>query len=170
MENSIQLEWKEYKVDVNKIHSYFKFSLSNNYDGLICNSEFIKVMFKSNCLSDDNDIVNIYWNSITSTTFNPTMQEIVTNKINDAIAFGNQLIIAASVENVLLGITQAGKTKEVSDFLNNMQVYLRSGSLYAAIDEINNLLESDLPSELSTYVSIARLNEYKTKIRTFLGI
>lgn len=170
MNYAITLDWKEFNVDLPKIRAYLKAHLSSNHDGLVCDPSNLYVMFKSDISDDDISAVNSYWSSISSSTFNPTAQEIVTGKINDSIVFGNKVIIQAAVENVLLGITQAGKTKEVSDFLSNLQTYLRSGSLYAAIVEIDTLVAGDIPSEISTWVNTTRLNQYKTQIQAYLGI
>lgn len=169
MENSVVLDWKVFQVDLLKVRQYFKINLSSNYNGLICDENHLYVAFTEEYSSGDEDIVNAYWNSISSNSFNPTIQEIVTLKINNAIVFGESLIVQAAVENVLLGITQANKTKEVSDYLSNLQMYLRSGSLYAAITEINNLKNAGLPSELSPWVTTARLNAYITQIQAFLS-
>lgn len=167
---SIALAWLSFKVDVDKINTYLKSILSSNYDGIVCNETSINLMFLNQYSEDDSTKAVTYWNSLTSTSFNPTLTDIATAKINDAIGFGNEMIVQASVENVLLGITQAGKTKDVSDYLSNMQQYLRAGSLYAAIDEINSLMSQDIPSSISPFITLARLTSYKNKIQTYLEI
>lgn len=166
---TIEFGWKDFPVKVDKINTYFRSTLSSNYDGVRCNPDLMIIDFLDTISDADTAAVTNYWNSLTSTSFNPTTQDIVTAKINDAIVFGNQIIIQAAVENVLLGITQAGKTKEVSDFLDNLQMYLRSGSLYAAITEIDTLVAGDIPSDITTWVNVDRLNQYKTQINTYLG-
>lgn len=166
---TIELQWKEFPVNLDKVSIHFRTALSTNFDGIRCNSELMILDFKEDYSEADETLVNTYWNSLNSNSFNPTMQEIVFSKINDAIVFGNQMIIQAAVENVLLGITQAGKTKDVSDFLSNLQTYLRSGSLYAAMAEIDTLKAGEIPADLSTWVNVTRLNNYKTQIQTFLS-
>lgn len=170
MEYSIILDWKNFNVNLSKVRIYFKSHLSSNHDGLICDPDNLYVIFKSEISQEDINVVNNYWSNISLSTFNPTMQEIVTGKINDSIVFGNNMIIQAAVENVLLGITQLNKTKEVSDYLSNLQMYLRSGSLYAAINEIEVLKTAGLPSELSPFITETRLNTYKAQIQTYLGL
>lgn len=165
----IQLEWKTFTVNVDKVNIYFRASLSSNYNGIRCDSECMLVDFKEDYSDADALVISTYWNALTSTSFNPTIQEIVFGKINNAIVFGNQMIIQAAVENVLLGITQAGKTKDVSDYLDNLQMYLRSGSLYAALSEIDGLNAAGLPSELSPWVTTVRLASYKAQIIAFLA-
>lgn len=168
---SIVLPWKNFKVDLEKVRAYLKSTLSSNYDGLLCDEASLRVIFKTDYSDDDFSKVNAYWDVITLSTFNPTSQEIVTSKIIAAITFGNNMIVQAAVENVLLGITQANKTKDVSDYLERLQLYLRTGSLYAALQEINSLLaDSNRASlNLSPFVTDDRLNAYKASITTFLG-
>lgn len=165
----IRLEWKEFPVNLEKVNTHFRSTLSSNFDGLRCDSENMNVDFKEDYSEDDETLVSNYWASINSHSFDITIQEIVFSKINDAIVFGNRMIVQAAVENVLLGITQAGKTKDVSDYLSNLQMYLRSGSLYAAISEIDTLKAGSIPSGLSPWVTSARLDTYKTQIQAFLS-
>lgn len=169
MDYSITLPWKNFNVNLAKVRSYLKSHLSSNHDGLVCDPENLYVVFKTEISQPDTDVVSNYWDTITAATFNPTMQEIVTSNINNAIVFGNNMIIQAAVENVMLGITQVNKTKEVSDFLSNLQMYLRSGSLFAALNEIEILKDNNIPNELSPFVTIDRLNAYKAQIQTYLG-
>lgn len=165
----IQLDWKTFTVNVDKVNIRFRAALSSNYNGIRCDDSCMILDFKEDVSDADIAIVNTYWASLTPTSFNPTIQEIVFSKINDAIVFGNQMIIQAAVENVLLGITQAGKTKDVSDFLSDLQTYLRSGSLYAALYEIDTLKAGTIPSDLSTWVNVTRLDSYKAQIQAFLA-
>lgn len=101
---------------------------------------------------------------------NPTIQQIIDMKIENSINFGLSIIKSAATSNVLAGITTAGKTREVSDFLSNVERYLRSGSLYAAIAEIDDLIAAEIPPDISTWVSVERLTAVKVKIKEFLGI
>lgn len=93
------------------------------------------------------------------------VQQVIINSIN----FGNQTIIDFATENVLMGITQVNKTKEVSDYLSDMTRYIQTGSLYEVINEINRLILAGIPVELSPFVTENRLNEFKQKIQEFLA-
>lgn len=99
-----------------------------------------------------------------------TLQEIIQRKIAAAIQFGNQFIVDAATENVIQGITQAGKTKEVSDFLSAIVRYLREGSLYAALAEIDFLVANGIPEGISPWVTVDKLQAAKIRIQIFLGI
>lgn len=165
----ISLEWKEFSVNLDKINIHFKASLSSNYDGLVCDENTILVMFKETIEEADSDIVTQYWDNIIAANFLPTLNEIVTGKINEASIFGNSVIAQAIVENVLMGITQAGKTKQIADLFNSLQYYLKTGSLYAAITEIERIISDDLDPTLSPFVTEERLNSYKIKIEEYIN-
>lgn len=100
----------------------------------------------------------------------PTLQQIITRKIQTSIEFGEQIVLEATVGNVAMGITQAGKTKQASDFLARLQRYLKQGSLYAACEEIDTLIANGIPEELSPFITNERLTDTKLRIQKFLGI
>lgn len=168
MQYVITLEWKSFQVKVDKIRAYFKTILSSNYDGLICNVENIQIVFFSEISQDDQNAVDAYWEDISSSTFNPTMQEIIESKIKAAIIFGDQMIVDAATENVIQGITQAGKTKVISDYLKNLVRYLREGSLYAAVAELDRLAEEGIPDDMAPWITTVKIATAKTKILRFL--
>jgi hypothetical protein len=95
-------------------------------------------------------------------------QEVVRNVIINAMSFGNSLIVEFATENVLMGITQAGKTKAVSDLLSDVMRYAMSGSLYEVINEVDRLLQAGLPAELEPFISTSRLTSFRQKIVTYL--
>lgn len=165
----ISLEWKQFYVDLAKVHKYFKTNLSQNYDGLLCDDLFMIVKFHDEVSNEDSMLVFNYWDSVTIETFQPTLEEIINLKINEARIFGNEIIIKAAVENVTMGITQAGKTKEVADLFANLQYYLTTGSLHAGVAEIQRIINLGLDPELEPFVTEERLLSYKTKIEEFLN-
>lgn len=89
-----------------------------------------------------------------------------------ARTFGDALIIQTAMENIAMGITQAGKTRAVADYTQKLQNYLSSGSLYAAIEELDSMIDDvNRPSlELSPYITTERLNAAKNQIKVYLGI
>lgn len=99
-----------------------------------------------------------------------TSQEQVQVMIRNAEAFGDQLIEQFKIENILMGITVADKAKAVSDYCHKLNHYLSTGSLYAAMDEIDALQLTVALSGLSPFVTSARLSSYKTQIQSYLGI
>lgn len=87
--------------------------------------------------------------------------------IRAAIEFGQELLIQFSTENVILGITADGMTKTVRQAMTEIILALQTGSLYDAIDEIDNI---PAESKDGKYITDERLQEYKTKIEEYLGV
>lgn len=86
--------------------------------------------------------------------------------VRQAIAFGQNLLVEFSSENIIMGITQDGMTKQVRQAMSEIILAIQTGSLYDAIDEIDLI-----PAEAKDgkYITDARLQEYKTKIQNYLG-
>lgn len=99
-----------------------------------------------------------------------TTSESVDIIINNAVDFGLNTISQFRKENVLMGITQAGKTGAVTDYLHKLIHYTITGSLYQAVSEIDRLLLEGLPEELEPFITEVRLLDYKNKINTYLGV
>lgn len=98
------------------------------------------------------------------------MEAVIKLKIQSAILFGQKLLDDFATENVLAGITQAGKTGAVSDTLHKLSHYVGSGSLYEALNEIARLIVNGLDPNLAPFVTVARLTDYSNRIRQYLGI
>jgi hypothetical protein len=71
-------------------------------------------------------------------------------------------------ENVMMGITQAGKTKEVANYLTDVARHIQTGSLYEVINEIDRLKIEGLPQDLSPFITETRLDRFKQKILDYL--
>lgn len=82
-----------------------------------------------------------------------------------AIQFGQKLSSEFIAENIMLGITQANKTKEVRNALNEVFNALQTGSLYDAIDEAKAVVYRD-----NVFITDARLISFINKIETYLGL
>lgn len=98
-----------------------------------------------------------------------TTREMVELKVRNSIRFGEDIIINVTIDNVLAGITASGKTRDVSLYLTNVRSHLRSGSLYAAIDEINLMVSQGIPSNLSPFVTETKLLTNKALIETYIS-
>lgn len=94
--------------------------------------------------------------------------QVARTLINEAMLFGNELIITFAYENVLMGITQNNKTKAVADYLANLIRYTQTGSLYEVINEIDRLINEGLPVELEPYITETRLLNFRQKILDYL--
>lgn len=166
----ITLNWKSFNVNVSRLRDKLKTLLSSNFDGIVCDQESLTIMFVSPPTEAEIETVTNYWNNLTEADLALTPIEIATSRLNDAISFGSVLRREISAENIAMGITVYNKTTEVSDYLDKAQRYLREGSLYAVIREIDSLVAAGVPSDLSPFVTEARLLATKQKIQTFLGI
>lgn len=100
----------------------------------------------------------------------PTLAQVISSKLQSASDFGAQIIFDAKVGNVAQGITQAGKTKEVSDYLHDIGRYLNEGSLYAAVAALEEMALAEIPQNVQPFVTAERLTATKNKIQDFLGI
>jgi hypothetical protein len=101
----------------------------------------------------------------------PTIN-LVAGSIQQAVQFGQTLIFKFAAQNVLNGITQSGKTIAVAQYLQTLGFYLNSGSLYAAITEIQNLLAdtSSTKASLAPFVTNDALYAYLNSIQQYLQI
>lgn len=109
----------------------------------------------------EQDIINI----VNTHSYNSQILKVV----QKAIKFGNDLIISFATENVIMGITQTGKTKAVADYLADMMRYAQSGSLYEVMAEVDRLIASGIPQELAPFVTEARLTQFKQKVLAYLN-
>jgi len=166
---------KEFQINPTKLDARFKAITSSNYDGIFNDGNSFLVMWKSTPSNQDLAVIENYWNSLTEQVYNaPTAAETqayYAAKLIAATNFGMAMIVEVALSNISMGITQAGKTRAVSDYTAKLQGYLRTGSLYAAIEEIQDL-RNDLTRPLlglSPFITDARLDEYKAKIQAFLA-
>lgn len=105
--------------------------------------------------------------AITAHTGALSPQEQVAITLKNAQNFGSQLLQEFTIENILLGITQAGMTNQVRKVCANVVSALQTGSLYDAIYEAKHI-----PPEGKdvTFITDARLLAFVNKIETYLGI
>jgi hypothetical protein len=94
-------------------------------------------------------------------------QAYIESVIGSAIAFGSSLVKSFAAQNVLLGITQAGKTNEVRNKMSGVLSALQTGSLYDAIAQAKAIDEADYDS---TFITAPRLLNFVNKLETYLGI
>lgn len=90
--------------------------------------------------------------------------------IENAMTFGHDMMVEFATENVMMGITQAGKTRDVSTLLADVAVYLNTGSLYEVVAEIERIKANGISGDLAPFVTVARLDAFKLKITNYLGL
>lgn len=110
----------------------------------------------------------VYMQSIVDTHVHPGKAQVLPI-IKAARAFGETLMEDFATENVLMGITQAGKTGAASDFLANIARNISTGSLYEVVKEIDRKVLLGLPSDLSPFITEARMILIKNKIMEYLS-
>jgi len=95
------------------------------------------------------------------------VQTLIESAVISAREFGMHLMVTFAAENILLGITQEGKTGEVLTKMAGVMPALQAGSLYEAI----NQLRAIPPEQYDTkYVTAARLLSAVNKIETYLEL
>lgn len=102
----------------------------------------------------------------------PSISEIIDASLANAEKEGKRLIQKFKKENVLSGITQMNKTKEVSDYLHWMNHYLEQGSLYAAIQQVDIYIQDQNRAnlQLEPFVTDEVLTGYKHELQDYLNI
>lgn len=117
--------------------------------------------------ADLQDIVSAHENTATA-------EQISRQKLRAAKRFAQGLTEEFTVENISLGITQAGKTRAVGDMMKEISFWMETGSLYEAMGSINALIAkiedpSDSTEEIDPFITIQRLNWFKPQIQSFLS-
>lgn len=92
-----------------------------------------------------------------------TMFEI---KIQRAILGFNDMMIKYVASNVILGITQQGKTQLIADTLKDVQRYGQSGSLYAAISALQRI---PLTPEMDPFLNQKVINDLIAQTQNVLA-
>lgn len=87
--------------------------------------------------------------------------------LEPAKRFGESVIAKFVAENILMGITQSGKTEAVGVVLRDVNYWLATGSLYSAYNAIS-ALQQNLDPSLAPFVTEERLNTYKNEIYAYL--
>jgi len=87
--------------------------------------------------------------------------------VSAAMVFGQQMLIRVAAENVRLGITQAGKTRQVRETLGDIVLCLLTGSLYDAMSLVR-AIPADKKDD--TFITDARLLSFINEIEAFLGM
>lgn len=98
--------------------------------------------------------------------------QIYTAVIQSAMAFGQALSVQLAVSNIMMGITQAGKSQALLAYTADLYHAVTTGSLYVAIDIINTMIADTGPekSNLSPFITNTNLTFYKNQIQDFLNL
>ena len=94
---------------------------------------------------------------------------IQANVLEPAVAFCERIAKRFTAENIVMGITQAGKTELIGETLRDLSYWTSTGSLYCALGEIQKLKTTFTP-EMSPFITLARLVSFENQIRQYLGL
>lgn len=104
----------------------------------------------------------ILYNTVNSHTPPPQNFAAVQTRVQQAIQFGQSLMLNYATQNIMRGIT-VEQVDAVADKLSSVQMLLNTGSLYAALNQIENLQ----PDE---WIRQQDIDYFTQQIRNFLGI
>lgn len=90
----------------------------------------------------------------------------VDKKVKKAIKSVNDLINRFCSENIVLGITQQGKTKLIADTFKDVFYYAQTGSLYECLSALNAIV---ITQEMAPFITEERINNIKTQINDVLN-
>ena len=108
-----------------------------------------------------------YQSEYNTFTYSINIRRTVDKNVTRAIVFGQNLVKDFAVENVMMGITQSGKTNQVRKATQEVISALSTGSLYDAIHEARQIPQEQKDD---TFVTDARLLVFINKIESFLGL
>ncbi len=149
--------------------------LSNSSNGILMNGQF-------NILTADVQLIYAALCTLVadSSTYFPavvngqamTATQATEAAIQAAMQFGQNLILEFAAANVLAGITQAGQTQAVLDYTSNLTTCLTTGSLYAAIGDIEAMISdtSTTKANLSPFITNNILYNYLNQVQTYMGL
>jgi len=118
--------------------------------------------------SDGIDEINIYVADFSNSI---TAEQSIINALTSAKMFGNEIIQEIAVENIMLGITQAGQTGAFMDLTEKILTCLSTGSLYEALVRIGQITPiSDTENPMYPFANASRLASFSSKISSYLGV
>jgi hypothetical protein len=94
----------------------------------------------------------------------PTEQQIIEAEIQVCIDGFNAIMVSYAAQNVLAGITAAGKTALIADTLSTVMQYGQSGSLTAAITALEAVTLTDEMSPFLTSAIVTSLVAQATAV------
>lgn len=137
----IKLEWKTFQVNLEKINIYLKDTIGSNYDGLVCDENNLKVMFKTNFSEDDTTTINSYWDAATEETFQPTSTEVATLSLQQRMDWGQNVIMQFRIYT--LGISDEEGMSMLGNLMD-VKMCLELGMLSAAAYLLSNKDANDV--------------------------
>lgn len=180
----IKLAWKSFDLDLELL----KRDLSNLYDtfdGLFATRNFLNLCFTEEVSEDlKNNIVQFY-SLINESTWQSEKQSKYTKLLGDqAQLFGQNLMSKFRGDNILMGITQAGKSGALLSVMSeridinqdgfpiSLKESIETGTLYEAIKLVEYHIQKAQNGNydgLAPFLNEERLLKFKTDILEYLG-
>jgi hypothetical protein len=153
--------------DISKLHDFLKVRLlSCGFLGIVTEDYSSYVLSETELSQEELDIISSLSEEVIILA-TETQEDRIKSVVRRAIDFGNSLTLDFATENVMLGITQAGKTKLIADTCQQAFYYLSTGSLYEARTEMLAIVVTE---EMAPFLTTARRLAFVNKIETYLGI
>jgi type II secretory ATPase GspE/PulE/Tfp pilus assembly ATPase PilB-like protein len=89
------------------------------------------------------------------------LKKIGMQKVEQSKQLFQQIVNEFAGENVIMGITQSGKTKLISDALEKVIEHGNNGSLIEAYKEIEKV---EITAQMSPFLTKTRKHEFKNKL------
>jgi hypothetical protein len=153
--------------------------LSTIYSHLYAKGDKLDLHFKVNLNQAAVDKASLLVNNFVEVSVREQLRDYIDNRVRP---FVDEMMLDILAENIESGITQAGKTNDVLGFFNNPvllsgNIYpislaqaLDTGSLYSALQLLDHYIANSGEFEtLAPYVTVVRLQSWKSKIITFLA-
>lgn len=155
------LMWKPFHIDVEQVRAFFKSSLGENYNGLICDEISLQVMFKAEPSEGEEQLIDNYWNSITEETFAHGIQVPAEEIALLCMRFGRKLMAEIAVEPTVLALNPS-ELAQLIDRMTSLHMMLLSGALPAFLAAMQTV-------ETDAIITTEMVNKYTTKVQEFLG-
>lgn len=153
------LEWKEFPVDLKRIRAYLKATLSANYDGLLADSDSLRIIFFGPSVHDDCVAIEAYWNSLTSETFSVPEPITPEDQVRLNMVFGQKIIaeFGAEEEPNLLDTEQ---TAALIGNLGAVQMMLLTGAIATAAAYLQGMDFTGILSQTLIDKYILKMQQY----------
>jgi hypothetical protein len=167
-------QWLTFQIYMPSLVAFLQSLMTTSYDGIVCDNTGFAVPG----ITDSQVIqVNTYLSGLTESGEQAKIQAqtqatTISDLLINAQTFGQGLINQYAAQNIVAGITQAGQTLAVQSYLNLLADMLYTGSLYGAIQVIEQLIAdtSSTKTSLSPFVTNTILYTYLNQIQTYLGV
>lgn len=155
-------------------------TLGSLYNYITIKGDLVKIHFIQNLSQEQIDALSSFMSSFSNVSVYETLNNYLKSDISPFIL---ELLLTIQAENIELGITQSGKTIEVLGFFEapvtlpgktraiSLKGTTDTNSLTASLELLGYYIQNpNLYSDLSPFITQARLTVMFNKIATHLGV